>query len=197
MSRLAQQVQAMTDQLRKDSRKKKGRTMDDVQDDTLGGERIGDDIISEDVNSVTDAPGAAVDIEPDEAPAGAVAMKAPKKAKAAKTTAKKTTKPAKAVAQKKAAKPAKAAKAAKPAKAAKVAKAPKAPKEVKPKVQIGVDLSGSLKPVSVEGGDKNQFVNITFADGRGVKLWPSGYPAAKDRLKARDAMVAFLSKALL
>lgn len=185
MSRMAQQFQAMLDQQRK--QKKGRRDMVDVAAENLGGENLGG-AVAEDVNSTADA-GAAVGIEPDE-PAGAEAMDSKKKA--AKSSK------AKKVAGKKAGKVKPVTKPVKPAKVTKPAKTAKVAKEAKPKVVIGglPDLK-DLKLTGIEGGDRNQFVNLTFSNGHGFKLWPSGYAKPADRLKARDLMVAYLSKHLL
>lgn len=200
MSRMAQAVQKMTDELRKNN-KKKGRAMEHDSEDLGFTDDFGVNEDSSDVNNGT-AEGA-VDIEPDAAPAaGAEAMET-KKAK--KNVAKKVSKTAKVAKVAKVAKPSKPAKAAKAAKALKAAKAPKTPKapkaakEAKPKVVIGtVPALGELgKVVGIVGGERNQFVNLEFSSGVGFKLWPSGYPEAEDRIKARDLMVAWLSKALL
>lgn len=190
MSRLAQQVQAMTDELRRKSKpvkQQKGRTrMDDTEN--LGAENLASETHSEAVNTEAQAQSAGVDIEPDEAPAGAEAMDSTKKAAASKKGTKKTA--AKKPAAKKAA--AKAPKAAK-AKAAKTPKAPKA--DAAPKVVIGKPVSNA-KIVGFEALDKNQFVLVKFEDGTGVNLWPSGYSDAKQRIAARDAMAKRLSQLL-
>jgi hypothetical protein len=200
MSRLAQQVQAMTDQLRKESKKDSRAKVVTKMDDQAGNndnDLVGDDLVgdthTEDVNNVTTAQDAEVGIEPDaDAPAGEAKMETKKaKTNGSKKSTKKVAKPAK-VAGKKAA-PAKAAKAPKAPKAPKVAKAPKA--EAAPKVVIGQPVSNA-KIVGFEALPKNQFVLVKFDDGTGVNLWPSGYGDAKQRLAARDAMAKRLSQLL-
>jgi hypothetical protein len=195
MSRMAQEVTRLTDELRARSRatrestpkgKKKGTAMDDTTTST----QTTDEAITN-----TEA-AAAADIEPDDAPAGDDAMKTDAKkvakAKRVRTAAKKGSDRSARKAAASAPKTAKSGKGGK--KAAKAAKAAASSNGNKPIVG-GLPPLGELKrPTSIEGGERNQFVNITFPNGHAFKLWPSGYGDAKDRIKARDLMVAWLNE---
>lgn len=214
MSRLAQQVQAMTNELRKKAQsgghKQKGRkrTMDDTErdaevgesDNNLGGDNLTADTESADVNSESNAQeSAGGDIEPDAVPAGAEQMDSTKKA-AAKTAKKTTTRKA---AAPKAAKPkaGKATKATAKPKAAKAPKTPKAPKAEKVATNKGIvgqipTLAKDLT-VTVSGKGTNKYANLLFSNGHLFKLHLVGYEGRPvERSKARDVLVAWLKDAL-